>query len=212
MGNEKFEFRNDESNYENTYSRNRIRNIVIPFLKKELGDSFENNLTRMSKIVREEEAFWDRLVSKTIKKIIREKQEKKIVLERSKLKCIEPALLKRVLRQAIYILKGDRKDIESVHIEYMVDLIVGKSTGKRLELPSNLVCENIYDDFVIMFEEKKSKTQMNYTMDIKIYDFNKDLFKIIKVNRSDSLIQYFDYRWPDKTFLQIAESYQQVLL
>mgnify|MGYP002619426031 CR=1 FL=1 len=49
--------RHDESNDDNTYTRNKIRNIIIPYLKREFNPNIINTMNRLSEIVKEEEEF-----------------------------------------------------------------------------------------------------------------------------------------------------------
>ena len=43
-------FNNDESNDDNTYTRNKIRNIVIPYIKEEFNPNIIRTLNRLSEI------------------------------------------------------------------------------------------------------------------------------------------------------------------
>ena len=47
---EKYNPRHDESNDENEYTRNKIRNIVIPYIKKEFNPNIVQTITRLSLI------------------------------------------------------------------------------------------------------------------------------------------------------------------
>ena len=48
-------FREDATNAESRYTRNRIRNVMIPEIEKILGRSVKRNLFRLSQVAREEE-------------------------------------------------------------------------------------------------------------------------------------------------------------
>lgn len=50
--------RHDESNDDNTYTRNKIRNVLIPYLEKEFNPNLVEALQRLSSIVKEEELYF----------------------------------------------------------------------------------------------------------------------------------------------------------
>lgn len=47
----------DKSNKENIYTRNKIRNILLPLIENEFNPNIVNSLNRMSKIVKEENEY-----------------------------------------------------------------------------------------------------------------------------------------------------------
>ena len=51
--------RYDESNDENVYTRNKIRNIVIPYIKKELNPNILETITRLSEITKDDLNYLD---------------------------------------------------------------------------------------------------------------------------------------------------------
>ena len=67
----------DETNDENEYTRNKIRNIVIPYIKEEFNPNIIQGITNLAKIATEEEEF---IECETIK------QYKNVVLEEINLK------------------------------------------------------------------------------------------------------------------------------
>ena len=46
----------DKSNSDNVYTRNKIRNIVIPYIKKEFNPNIIKTIARLSEVVTEEKA------------------------------------------------------------------------------------------------------------------------------------------------------------
>ena len=67
---ENLEPRIDESNFENEFTRNKIRNIVIPYIKKEFNPNIINSLERLSEITREQEDFLNLEAQKKYKNIL----------------------------------------------------------------------------------------------------------------------------------------------
>ena len=54
----------DKTNFENIYTRNKIRNIVIPFIKKEFNPNIIETINRLSNLVTEEEIYIEKQVEK----------------------------------------------------------------------------------------------------------------------------------------------------
>lgn len=53
----KLEPKQDKSNNENIYTRNKIRNVLLPLIENEFNPNIVNSLNRMSQIVREENEY-----------------------------------------------------------------------------------------------------------------------------------------------------------
>ena len=60
--------RYDKSNNENIYTRNKIRNLLIPFLQKEFNPNIVEGINRLSQIAIEEEQFINKVVEKEYEK------------------------------------------------------------------------------------------------------------------------------------------------
>ena len=52
----------DKSNFDNTYTRNKIRNVVIPYIKQEFNPNFIETMTRLSEVIAEENEFLNQLI------------------------------------------------------------------------------------------------------------------------------------------------------
>lgn len=64
--------RHDESNDENEFSRNKVRNIVIPFIKNEFNPNILDTIIRLSDLVSEESEYLDFETEKIYNEIILE--------------------------------------------------------------------------------------------------------------------------------------------
>ena len=52
----------DKTNFDNAYTRNKIRNIVIPYIKKEFNPNFIETINRLSVLASEQEKYIEKLV------------------------------------------------------------------------------------------------------------------------------------------------------
>ena len=68
--------RYDKSNKENVYTRNKVRNLLIPYIQKEFNPNIIEGINRLSNIAAEEERFLNSLVEEEYKRIlIKERRE-----------------------------------------------------------------------------------------------------------------------------------------
>ena len=74
----------DKSNNDNTYTRNRIRNELIPYIQKEFNPNIIETMDRLSELVLNEEEYMEKQVEKTYKDILIEEKEKQIALDLKK--------------------------------------------------------------------------------------------------------------------------------
>ena len=57
----------DRTNFENVYTRNKVRNIVIPFIKKEFNPNIIQTMDRLSDLVKEEDEYLENVVEEKYK-------------------------------------------------------------------------------------------------------------------------------------------------
>lgn len=128
----------DLTNFENNYTRNKIRNIVIPYLKKEFNPNIVQTLTRLSQIATEEQDFIDMEVEKYYKKIIINEETESIKISGKEFSRIHIAIKKRIILYIINKLFGNTKQIEKKHVEDIIKLIDNNIGNKYLTPNKNL--------------------------------------------------------------------------
>ena len=128
----------DLTNFENNYTRNKIRNIVIPYLKEEFNPNIVEALTRLSKIAIEEQDFINMEVEKYYNEIVINEQENSIKIEGKKFSKLHIAIKKRIILYIINKLFGNTKQIEKKHIEDIIKLIDNNIGNKYLTPNKNL--------------------------------------------------------------------------
>ncbi|MBI4688347.1 MAG: tRNA lysidine(34) synthetase TilS [Nitrospirae bacterium] len=137
----------DSSNLKKDYFRNWLRLTFMGELKKR-NPSLVKNICKVTDILREEDAYLENIVTKTLMKLISRKDREMIELFLLPLEGMEMAILRRLIRRAIDAVEGLR-GIEFVHIEDIIGLIkIGKS-GDRLYLPKGIKAVKGYSTLLL---------------------------------------------------------------
>jgi tRNA(Ile)-lysidine synthase len=138
--------RYDESNLENVYTRNKIRNIAIPYIKEELNPNIFETITRLSEIAKDDLNYLDMQTEKIYKMIcIEEKnitenvynveKEATIILDLKKFNEENRAIQKRLVLYSINKIFGSTKGIEKIHIEDIIKLC-NNNVGNKFLTPN----------------------------------------------------------------------------
>ena len=139
----------DKSNQENTYTRNKIRNLLIPYLQEEYNPNIIQTLNRLSELVACENAYIEKVVEDTFIKIevacnVKDlgKQafapENCIILDLKLFNQQDKVIKSRLVRYTINRLLGTAKDIEKVHVEDILKLCEN-NVGNKYLVPNKKV-------------------------------------------------------------------------
>ena len=128
----------DKTNMENIYTRNKIRNICIPYIEKEFNSNIIKTLGRLSEIVCEETEYINSIIKVEYGKILVERTKKEIVLDLKQLNKLEMAIKKRLILYTISELIGNTCGIEKVNIEDIVKLCERNIGNKYLKPTKNI--------------------------------------------------------------------------
>ncbi len=130
--------RHDESNDDNKYTRNKIRNIVIPYIQKEFNSNIINNLNRLSEIVKENETFVENETIKVFKKIVVSEGKDKIEYNIKEFNNQEKVIQKRLILKGIETILGNTQGIEKVNIEDIIKLF-NNNIGNKYLMPNSKI-------------------------------------------------------------------------
>jgi len=138
--------RSDSSNYSFNYTRNRFRGELIPLLKS-YNKNFDAALMRTARAVAADLSFIEKEVSMVWDRVVTD-QPNGLTLDREALLSLHPALQRHLLRRALGEVLGDLVDIQSIHVEKMIEAL-SKPAGKRLSLPRGTVFYIGYDSCMV---------------------------------------------------------------
>jgi tRNA(Ile)-lysidine synthase len=134
--------RSDSSNYSLDYTRNRFRHELVPLLER-YNPGVRAALLRTARAAADAVCYLEEQLSLTWDQVVRE-QPNGLLLDAKALGALHPALRCHLLRRVLEKLLGELTDIESVHIEKMIEALA-KPAGKKLSLPGGLVFHVGYD-------------------------------------------------------------------
>lgn len=122
----------DKTNFENIYTRNKIRNIVIPYIKEEFNPNIINTIERLSKLICQEDEYIEQQVQKTYKEIVIEETKEKVILDLKTFNTQAKVIKSRLILYTITRIFGNSKGIENIHIEDIIKLCDNNIGNKYL--------------------------------------------------------------------------------
>ena len=141
----------DDTNASDEYTRNRIRNHVLPYLEEQINPRAVEHMNETMEQIRKvqelldawTEEAWEKCVSQEPRGCGISEEHYKIIPE-----VIQPLLLKRVLAE----IAGCEKDLEAVHIAKLQELFK-KQTSRKIDLPYGMEARRNYQGIVVCKKE-----------------------------------------------------------
>ena len=124
--------RHDKTNDENIYTRNKVRNILIPCIKKEFNPNIIDTIDRLSKLVDKENNYLDKVTEETYKKILIKEEKKEIILNLKRFNEEDEVIKSRIVLYTIKKLFGHTNGIEKIHIDDIIKICQNNIGNKYL--------------------------------------------------------------------------------
>ena len=123
--------RYDKSNNENIYTRNKIRNLLIPFLQKEFNPNIVEGINRLSQIAIEEEQFINKVVENEYEKL-QIAVDNTIILNLKEFNKLDYVIKSKLILYTISKVYGKTSGIEKKHIDDIIKLCDNNIGNKYL--------------------------------------------------------------------------------
>jgi len=142
-------FRVDQSNYSETYLRNRIRMRLIPVLERHFNPSIVRTVNRMADMLQEDSEVLETMAEETYNRSVRTgPAEGMAVFSTDALRSAPPPIRRRAYRKALMELGLFSGRITGDHLRSIDALVCGKAPGACCTLPGCRVSRR-YDDLII---------------------------------------------------------------
>lgn len=127
-------FREDSSNVQRVFVRNRIRHDLLPMLAADYNPAIVGTLAAISDLARDEESWWEQYINEIEPELI-VNGPNAVLVRADRLIGLHPAVGRRLLRRAVRLAKGDLRGIDLHHIESILTLARGGEGHGRCQTP-----------------------------------------------------------------------------
>lgn len=184
----------DKTNLSNDYTRNYIRNQIIPEFST-INPKAVDAIYNLSMLLKEDLKIVDRSIDSLYKEIMVLEDENQILFDLSKFDRLEDFYQKRLLRKAIGKLKNNLKDISKKNIDEFLSLTT-LATGKKI-IKDDLEFIKNYKTYQLAISEKKENLENFAFLSLnEEINFNGKIIKATLVNfmgEKSKNIAYFSF-------------------
>ena len=131
--NQKLNPKYDKSNNENIYTRNKIRNLLIPYLKKEFNPNIVEGINRLSTLATQYEQFLNKIVENEYQKLLIS-ENNEIILDLKEFNKLDYVIKSKVILYTISKVFGKTSGIEKKHIDDIIKLC-NNNIGNKYLIP-----------------------------------------------------------------------------
>lgn len=151
----------DASNDSDSYTRNRLRHHVTPFLEKE-NKGMQRHFKHFSDEMWEDLHFLDELARAKYDELIT-KTENGIKLNIKQLENMAIPLQRRLIHLLLkYLYNNDIQLVTKRHVEAIFGVIHGDNPSATLNLPKSVLIRRTYDQLEALFYKKEAKKEFYY--------------------------------------------------
>jgi tRNA(Ile)-lysidine synthase len=133
------EWREDSSNRDLRFDRNRIRHKLLPALEREWNPNLTAVLANMAEVARGEEAFWETEIERLVGEVLNRSSANSALVNCNLLNRCSLAQRRRLVRRAIRQAKSNLRQIDFAHVEDVLALAARDTGAGGLDLPGLLV-------------------------------------------------------------------------
>ena len=124
----------DKTNFINDCTRNKIRNVVLPYIKQEFNPNIIETIDRLSEVMNETEAY----LQNQTEKIYNDIQIEENVLDLKKFNLQDDLIKKRIIIYEIAKVLGNTQNVEKVNIDDIIKLCANNIGNKYLTPNKNI--------------------------------------------------------------------------
>lgn len=128
-------WREDSSNSDRRFARNRIRHDLIPMLEREWNPQLSSLFSSYARMAQDDEIYWNTVVSALEPELLTTGVDGATLADVRKLTPLSDAVLRRLVRRAIERIRGDLREIDYTHVAAMVDIVRQGEGHARIQVP-----------------------------------------------------------------------------
>ena len=162
---EKIEWREDLTNSESIYTRNKIRNKILPWIKEEINPNIEERLSDAAEIFRETDEILAELSKRRLLKAMTKHTNDQYKLSLKVLRNTRSVLRYYVYRDLYERLCGTDKDFYANNFNE-IEGILNSQGSKQLRLPNKVFVYKEYTELIFSNFDVTSKVDVSNSKEI----------------------------------------------
>jgi tRNA(Ile)-lysidine synthase len=127
-------WREDGSNEERRFTRNRLRIDTLPALAEQYNPQLEATLAGTAKLALAEEDYWNQQIEPLYREIT-ERSQLGLRLPVNRLSALHPAVGRRLLRRAFLEVRGNLRSLDLQHVDAVLRLAASEAGHDRVQIP-----------------------------------------------------------------------------
>lgn len=157
----------DETNFEDEYARNRVRNHVIPYMEQNLNEKTVRHISQLMELMRETSGYMDAEADRYYDEAVEETEKGVYLIRKDAFMRMSEVIRPMVLNKTLIQAAGRAKDIESVHIG-ILERLMENQPGKSADLPYRLKARRCYEGICIEHMSAESQKENGAVSELKI--------------------------------------------
>lgn len=149
-------FREDPSNRDLSFTRNRVRHELLPFIEDHYNPKIREALAQLAEQSRTETDLLTHLVRRNWKRIVKERAPHYLEIDVDLLRRQPKALQRQVLRRAVFTVRGNLKRFEYRHWLELEPLLSDKPIGTVVSLPGGVRFERLKQSLLCTLAEEQA--------------------------------------------------------
>ncbi|MDW7661921.1 MAG: tRNA lysidine(34) synthetase TilS [Bacillota bacterium] len=164
--------RRDHTNDENDYVRNKIRNVLIPYIKDNFNPSINDTVFKTTEMMKDERMFWNSHVEKLFDEMC-VSEKGKVLIRGSSFVDLTVSEQRQLMR---YCIRKVRKHLVDISLDQLNQILKLTRTNTSIRLDEQYVVSYEYGNYVVSKIEpltKNVKAPEIYSFDLDLESYSK---------------------------------------
>ncbi len=203
----KIDYCMDATNLDDTYTRNRIRNNVIPYFQEQINSRTVEHMNATMEYLRDVQGYLEIQEQRAFAELILPTGNGFLILQ-TVYEQIPELIRRMVIYHVLAEAAGQKKDLEDVHVR-QAEALMRQQTGRKIDLPYELTAERVYqgvlvrkneqsaaadepefpEAFSLKLEDRKCWKMGGWEISCRIFDNTEDIGPVPK----KTFTKWFDY-------------------
>jgi len=161
-------FREDESNADERFTRNRIRGTVLPLLRESVNPAVDDALLRLAEQARWVDSYLRETAQRVFEALVVRRTDRELVLNIHALTAKSLIVQAEVIRQAVLYFELGEQDLTFGHVRMVLELAAAGTSGKQLDLPGGLSVAKEYGRLRFSLPDREPRESIAPEVSVKL--------------------------------------------